>query len=214
MTTTGTIKGRFIVIDGCEGAGKTTQMKRLKERYGDAVVFTREPGGCPYGESIRTLILKDEHAKDADAETLMLLFWAARAEHLHKTVRPALAAGKAVISDRFDSSTYAYQIAGQGHARLERLFLSLRDNVLGELSPDRYIVMDIDPVDGIGRKRSQAVGGNDERNHFDDREIDFHSRVRQGYRDFFRLTGATHQVVDATPSEDDVFDALVAALES
>jgi dTMP kinase len=109
-----TKKGKFIVLDSGEGAGKTLQLKRAEEFFGDKILVTREPGGSKYAEQIRELILHSIYASQADAKTLFALFWAARADHLDKTIRPALLAGKTVLTDRFDSSTYAYQIIAQG----------------------------------------------------------------------------------------------------
>ncbi|MDP2650293.1 MAG: dTMP kinase, partial [bacterium] len=100
-----TKKGTFIVIDGGEGSGTTTVAKAVVEHFGWGAVYTREPGGSPYAEKIRDLVLSDE-AKHSDAETQFALFWAARRDHLKHSVIPALADGKIVISDRFDSSTY------------------------------------------------------------------------------------------------------------
>src|SRR5579864_4280814 len=105
-------KGKFIVLEGGEGAGKSTQLRVIKEILGDDIVITREPGGSPYAEEIRNVILKSTNAGQADAKTHFALFWAARADHMKNTVLPALNAGKHVISDRFDSSTFAYQIYG------------------------------------------------------------------------------------------------------
>lgn len=174
-------KGLFIVMDSGEGAGKTTQLNRVKGLLGDSLVLTREPGGSLYAEEIRNLILKSPHAGQADAKTLFALFWAARADHLKNTIRPALEAGKTVISDRFDSSTFAYQLVAQGNRDLEPLFWQMRDFYLGDLKPDLYIYFDIDPVVGLARKNNQ---GGEELNHFEARKIDFHNAIREGFKEF------------------------------
>ena len=128
-------KGLFIVVDSGEGSGKTTQLKKAQEFFGNKLVLTREPGGSPYAEEIRHLILKSTHAGQADAKTLFALFWAARADHMKNTVLPALKAGKIVISDRFDSSTFAYQIIAQGAKELKKFFWQMRDFYLGDVKP-------------------------------------------------------------------------------
>ena len=201
-------KGLFIVIDSGEGAGKTSQLNRAKEIYGDSLVLTREPGGSPYAEEIRHVILKSPHAAQADAKTLFALFWAARADHLKNTVIPALEAGKTVISDRFDSSTFAYQIIAQGAKELKEFFWQMRDFYLGDLKPDLYVYFDIDPVIGLSRKNNQ---GADERNHFEDREIEFHKKLREGYKEF--ITHVPHAVIDASQPIDKVWDDFRLVLE-
>ena len=129
----------FIVLEGGEGAGKSSQMESLKKDFGDNFVFTREPVGSLYAEEIRNLILKSPNASQADAKTLFALFWAARADHLKNTILPALDAGKHVICDRFDSSTFAYQIYGQEAHELEDFFWKMRDFYLQDIKPDVYI---------------------------------------------------------------------------
>jgi dTMP kinase len=193
-------KGLFLVVDSGEGAGKTSQLKRLKELLGDRLVLTREPGGSVYAEEIRNLILNSANAGQADAKTMFGLFWAARADHLKNTIIPALEAGKVVVSDRFDSSTFAYQIVAQDSRGLEKLFWEMRDFYLGECKPDLYIYFDIDPVVGLSRKNNQ---GAEERNHFEDRKIEFHNRLRDGYKEF--VTYVPHAIVDASQPIDKVW---------
>ena len=194
-------KGLFIVVDSGEGAGKTSQLNRAKEVFGDSLVLTREPGGSPYAEEIRHIILKSQNAGQADAKTLFALFWAARADHMKNTVLPALLAGKTVISDRFDSSTFAYQIIAQDAKELKDFFWQMRGFYLGDIKPDLYIYFDIDPVVGLARKSGQGV---EETNHFEDRKIDFHNRLREGYKEF--LTHVPHATIDASQSIDKVWE--------
>jgi dTMP kinase len=201
-------KGLFIVVDSGEGAGKTSQLNRAKDFFGDSLVLTREPGGSPYAEEIRHIILKSPHAGQADAKTLFALFWAARADHLKNTIIPALEAGKTVITDRFDSSTFAYQIIAQGATELKDFFWQMRDFYLGDLKPDLYIYFDIDPVVGLARKGKQ---GAEESNHFEAREIDFHNRLRDGYREFIKHV--PHEVIDASQPIDKVWEAFKSVLE-
>ncbi len=201
-------KGLFIVVDSGEGAGKTSQLNRAKETYGDSLVLTREPGGSPYAEEIRALILKSPNASQADAKTLFALFWAARADHLKNTVLPALKAGKTVITDRFDSSTFAYQIIAQGATELKDFFWQMRDFYLGDLKPDLYIYFDIDPVVGLARKHKQ---GGEELNHFEARQIDFHNRLREGFKEF--IAHVPHEVIDASQPMEKVWEDFHAVLE-
>ena len=195
--------GKFIVLEGGEGAGKSSQLADIKKFYGDKVVVTREPGGSPYAEEIRNVILKSAHASQADAKTHFALFWAARADHLKNTIIPALQAGKVVISDRFDSSTFAYQIYGQEAKELESFFWQMRDFYLGDVKPDLYIYMDVNVEEGLRRKQVQ---GGDEINHFDERKLDFHLRMREGFMQFLKQVNGV--VVDANPPRSVVADAL------
>jgi len=193
-------KGLFIVVDSGEGSGKTTQLNNARDFFGDSLVLTREPGGSPYAEMIRKVIL-DPMAGQADAKTLFGLFWAARADHLKNTIRPALEAGKIVISDRFDSSTFAYQLVAQGNRDLEPLFWQMREIYLDDLKPDLYVYFDIDPVVGLARKNQQ---GGEELNHFEARKIDFHNAIRAGYKEFITLV-PNAVIIDASQSKEKVW---------
>jgi len=188
------ITGKFIVLEGGEGAGKSSQLADIKNLFGERVVVTREPGGSPYAEEIRNVILKSVNASQADAKTHFALFWAARADHLKNTIIPALEAGKVVISDRFDSSTFAYQIYGQEAKELESFFWQMRDFYLGDIKPDLYIYMDVNVEEGLRRKQTQ---GGDEINHFDERKVDFHLRMREGFMQFLKQVNGV--VIDANP---------------
>lgn len=173
--------GKFIVIDGGEGAGKGTVIRKLQEILpAETTVFTREPGGSALAEEIRSILLFSENASQ-DPIAQFLLFWAARANHLKERIRPSLLSGKNVICDRFDISTYAYQIRGYNHTGLLRLFEFLRDDMGNKYPlPDLYIYLDIDPEIGLSRKSAQG-----EENNFERTSLDFHKRVREGYHDFF-----------------------------
>jgi dTMP kinase len=201
-------KGKFIVVDSGEGAGKTTQTKRAKDLYGDLVVLTREPGGSPYAAEIRKIILESQNAGKADAKTMFALFWAARADHMKNTIIPALNAGKMVICDRFDSSTFAYQIVAQGARELEKLFWQIRDFYLGDMKPDLYIYFDIDPKIGLSRKKGQ---GAEENNHFEDRDLTFHNALRDGFKEF--LEHVPHKIIDASQPLEDVWNDFKDVLE-
>lgn len=186
-------KPPFIAIDGGEGSGKSTLMIALKELYADSLVYTREPGGSPYAEVIRTATLKNPLAKTAPAETTLSLMFAARFDNSENLIRPSLESGKPVITDRYDASSYAYQVHSQSDGKLEELFWSLRKHL--SAIPDIYIFFDVDPEIGIRRAHSRNQSLLKEYDHFDDREIEFHAKVRQGYLKFF--SKVPHIIINA-----------------
>lgn len=201
--------GRFIVLEGGEGAGKSTQARALAaaiEARGRRVVLTREPGGSPLAEAIRSVVLGD-WPEGVDAITEVLLIFAARAAHLQATIRPALAAGIDVICDRFVDASYAYQGAGRGLpsariAELERM-------VLGALRPDLVIVLDIDPA--AGTQRIAARGGN---NRFDSETQAFMQRVREAYLQRAAEDPSRYVVVDAARDPSAIQAELLALVEA
>lgn len=200
-------KGNLIVVDGGEGAGKGTVLTRLKDLFPPpGVVFTREPGGSPFGEEIRKLILSDG-GKRADAATMLLLFSAARRDHSYNTIVPAISSGKHVVSDRFDSSTWSYQ--NPEKEGLREIFWALRELVV-PIKPALYLYLDVEPK--IGLRRAKERG---ERNHFDKRDLTFHSNVRDGYHEFLKLVeDKTHTaIVNANRSQKEVFDEVVEVLK-
>ncbi|MBI2120456.1 MAG: dTMP kinase [Parcubacteria group bacterium] len=205
-------KGKFIVIDGLDGCGKGTQMKMLEEKLAmlGNVIFTREPGGTPYAEEIRSLILGDL-AKDLSALTQFFLFLAARNDHMEKRVIPALCAGTHVISDRGDSSTWAFQIYGGESMSLRERFLETRKWVLGEHEPDLYIVLDLKPEIAFERTRNDTSR---EKTHFDNQLIEYHARVRAGFLEFSKFFPV--RIVEASRSKEeihaDIFAAVLAVL--
>lgn len=188
-------KPPFIVIEGGEGSGKSSLLTALKDEFGDSIFTTREPGGSPYAEIIRDTALKNSLAKGTPAETTLCLMFAARFDNTARSIVPALESGKPVIADRFDASSYTYQVWAQSNGELEELFWSLRDRLA--VKPDLYIFVDVDPKEGIRRARSrnQALFQGKQYDHFDNREIEFHEKVRSGYLKFF--TKVPHIVIDA-----------------
>ncbi len=180
------------MIEGGEGSGKTTMVKLVKELF-PSIIISREPGGAPFAEKIRSVILSVD-AKHADANTHFGLFWASRADHVKNTVIPTLNKGKHLITDRFDSSSYAYQIHGQENKHLKELFFNVRNVYLNKTVPHIYIFLDVDPKTGLQR-RSKEKGYDININHFDQRDINFHKRIRKGYLEFFKHV--PHKIVDA-----------------
>ena len=199
-------RGLFVVIEGGDGAGSTSVAKKVVETLGWSAIYTREPGGSPYAEKIRELVLSDA-AKHSDAETQFALFWAARRDHVAKTIAPALEGGKIVVCDRFDSSTYAYQIVAQDEKQLEPLFWTMREHLLADVLPDVYILLDVPP--DVGLARAQARGT--ELNHFDKRKIEFHEKVNKGLRDFVKKVDGV--VIDATKPFDVVLAEALAVVQ-
>ena len=169
--------GKFITFEGGEGSGKSTQLQLLDKALaaaGIAHVITREPGGSPGGEAIRKLLVSgDVDAWGAETETL--LFNAARLDHVHTLIKPALAEGKTVICDRFVDSTLVYQGIGKGLS--EEYIRMLHRLALGNFMPDLTIILDIDPA--VGLKRAAARKGSE--NRFESMDIDFHHRIRAGF---------------------------------
>jgi dTMP kinase len=189
----GPATGRFITLEGGEGAGKSTQIARLKawlESRGKTVVATREPGGSPGAEMIRKLLVEGP-ADRWDGPTEALLHFAARRDHLRSTVWPALKRGDWVVSDRFADSTRAYQ--GYGHglelAMLERLY----EAAVGDFGPDLTLILDL-PID-IGLARAAARRGAETR--YESLPVDFHQRVKAGFLDIAKRDPRRCIVIDA-----------------
>lgn len=193
--------GRFITLEGGEGAGKTTQAKRLAAALTEAglpVLRTREPGGAPGAERIRGLLLGGG-SWDPVAEAM--LHFAARREHLARTIRPALAAGITVISDRFADSTLAYQGAGQGLSRL--VWEQLAAVALEGFAPDLTLILDLPPETGMAR-----AAGRGEPDRYERLGLGFHQRVREAFLATAAAEPARCRVVDAARDADAVFADL------
>ncbi len=171
--------GLFITLEGIEGSGKTTQAARLKEALagtGRRITVTHEPGGTSVGQVIRSIFLDSSVGLHRAAELLLAL--ADRAQHVEEKLRPALAAGEIVISDRYADSTIAYQGYGRGFDL--KLLADLNGLVSGGLNPDLTIVLDCSVEMGLARKRRQAQGARP-LDRFEGEDGDFHRRVREGF---------------------------------
>ena len=200
--------GRFITLEGGEGTGKSTQIKRLKaalETKGLTVLATREPGGSPGAEQIRSLMVEGEPGR-WDAITETLLVYAARADHVARTIGPALLAGAWVISDRFSDSTFAYQGVGRGVPR--ETIRRIDSAVLDDFAPDLTLVLDLDVQ--LGLKRAMARGASE--NRFEKFGLEFHEKLRQAFLDIARRYPDRCRVIDAGGSEDEVSEAILAAV--
>jgi len=191
-------QGRFFVIDGIGGLGKTTQIEMLKKRLGKKALFTHEPGGTPHAEKLRTFV---RSVDGPEPHPLMdfFVFFAARADHVAKKIAPALKKGKIVVCDRFDSSTFAMQVRGDENKKWEELFWMCRKHALGGAEPDAYIF--IDGSVALAKERRGKRGQSEDR--FDDREDAYQNRIRKGYLEFAKKIGKKAHVVHVarTPQE-------------
>jgi dTMP kinase len=208
--------GRFITFEGGEGAGKSTQIRRLATRLeaaGLSVVSTREPGGTPTAEAIRRFILGGR-ATTMGAEGEALLFAAARADHVANVIRPALDRGGWVLCDRFTDSTRVYQgveggVAAETLDALERV-------AVGVTRPDLTFILDVPAEVGLRRVRARQSATGDGPDRFDSDELGLHERRRQAYLDLAARDPGRCQVVDASRGEgevaDDIWQAVAARL--
>lgn len=200
--------GRLITLEGIEGCGKTTQAALLADALKDAgrtVVVTREPGGTPFAERVRRLVLEAKGAaRDIGAEAELFLYLAARADHVARRIRPALAAGTWVVCDRFNDATLAYQ--GYGRGLPVRRLKSLLAWAGGPI-PDLTVLVDVPVATGLAR-----AGHRGETNRLDREATAFHERVRAGYLALAAADPGRIAVVDGTGTVDDVAAAVHAAV--
>lgn len=185
-------RGRFITLEGIEGAGKSTQRERVVEwlrRAGIDAVVTREPGGAPAAERIRALLLDPEQSLLAP-DTELLLVFAARAEHVARRIGPALAQGRWVVCDRFVDATYAYQGGGRGIDRAR--IAALERFTLGDLRPDLTLLFDLTPAKGLAR-----AGRRSRPDRFETEGEDFFERARAAYLGLAQQAPQRIRVIDA-----------------
>jgi len=199
------MKGTFITFEGTEGSGKSTQIlllaNFLKSR-GLRVMLTREPGGTPIGDQVRRILLDPAHtALDPKAE--LLLYAASRAQHLYEVILPALASGMIVLCDRFSDATLAYQ--GYGRGLDIEMIRALDRIVCAGTRPDLTLLFDIDAALGIARAHGRNTSrGLETEARFENEELAFHERVRQGYRTLARQEPDRIRIVDASPAQEAV----------
>lgn len=204
------MSGRFISLEGGEGVGKSTQAKALAaglRAHGLDVVETREPGGSPGAEAIRKLLLEGEVDRWT-AETEALLFAAARSDHVARTIRPALAAGKWVLCDRFVDSSLAYQ-GGAGGVGMEAVS-ALHEAGSGGLLPDRTLLLDMPVADASSRSFERDDGSPD---RFGRKHDTYHDGVAAAFRALAERNPDRYRVIDASGTPDEVTARLLAALE-
>ena len=202
-------RGIFITFEGGEGAGKSTQIRRLAERLrggAEEVVLTREPGGSPGAESIRELLLNGETDRWSPL-TEALLMNAARRDHIERVIAPALARGAVVLCDRFADSTRAYQ--GAGGDVDPHVIAQLEAAVVGDVRPDLTLIFDLPVAEGL--RRALSRNGGEER--FEAKGAAFHERLRAAYLDIARAEPERCAVIDATATLDAVEAAILAAVQ-
>jgi len=201
--------GRFITFEGGEGAGKSTQLRRLAQRLAGTreVVATREPGGSPGAESIRDLLVNGA-ADRWSPVTETLLMYAARRDHVERVITPALARGAWVICDRFADSTRAYQGAAGGTD--PALITALEAHVLDGVRPDLTLVFDLPVAAGLAR----AGGRGEAENRFESKGLAFHERLREAFLAIARAEPDRCAVIDAAGTEAVVEAAVWAALQA
>lgn len=199
----------FISFEGTEGVGKTTLIRRIYEyleQQNKDVVLTREPGGTPMAEQIRSLLLSVNHEEKMCNDTELLLMYAARAQHLDLVVMPALNAGKTVLCDRFTDASFAYQCAGRGLSQ-EKLAL-LNENFVTRM-PDFTFWLDA-PIE-IGMTRARERGALD---RFEQEKVTFFEKVRAGYATLAERHPERIKRLDATQTADQVFEQALSYLKS
>ena len=200
--------GRFITVEGTEGVGKSTNMAYVKdwlEAKGHEVIHTREPGGTPFAEEIRELLLS-KRAESVDSHTELLLMFAARCQHVYTKIQPALERGVWVLCDRFSDASYAYQGAGRGLG-FDKL-KELENWALGGFKPDLTLMLDL-PIE-LGLERAQKRGPVD---RFEEEKIEFFSKVRQGYLDIAEAEPGRMKLIDARGTIDEVQQQIKQTLE-
>lgn len=209
MHVEGSRRGLFVTLEGPDGSGKSTQAERVAARLrgrGIDCLATREPGGTPLGEAVREILM---HADPAPVPTAdALLFSAARAQHVVEVIEPALAAGTLVVCDRFADSTLAYQ--GYGYGQPLEALRRLGEYATGGLRPNLTVLLDLPVEDGLRRKF-----GTDDLTRFETAEqVDFHTRVREGFLALATADPDRWVVVDARIAPDDLEREIVRAIES
>ena len=198
----------FISFEGTEGVGKTTLIRKIHqyfEQQGKEVVLTREPGGTPLAEQIRSLLLAVNHEEQMSHETELLLIYAARAQHLQQVILPALEAGKIVLSDRFTDASFAYQCSGRG---LSQEKLQLLNQTFVAKMPNITFWLDA-PIE-LDMTRARERGALD---RFEQEKLSFFAKVRAGYEALWQAEPERMKRLDATQNADVVFEEALQYLQ-
>ena len=201
------MKGLFITLEGGDGAGKSTQIRNIKRFFdekGLLVVHTREPGGTVISEKLREILLDNSNTEMSDV-TEMMIYAAARAQHVREFILPALERGKIVICDRFVDSSVAYQAYGR---ELGEMVSTVNSYATGGLSPDITFWLDIDPA--AGRARAAKAG---ELDRLEQEKLDFHYRVYEGYRKIAEQEPERVKRIDASDTVDNIRDNIYGYLD-
>ncbi len=218
MVTTD-MSGRFITLEGIDGCGKSTQLAMVADALrarGNRIVVTREPGGTTIGERIRELLSSDATASIQPATELLMIV-GARAQHVAEVIRPAIEAGRIVVSDRYTDSSVAFQGYGRG------LDLAMIDNVnllaTGGLTPELTILFDLDATEAQARLDARRIGVSKGARkpalaYLDELELEFHTRVREGYLKIAAANSARVKIVDASSSPEKMHAQVMALVLS
>jgi len=201
--------GKFITVEGTEGVGKSTNIDFIRSYLANKnidLIVTREPGGTPLAEDIRTLLLEKREELVGDTTELLLVF-AARAQHMQQVILPALNRGQWVLCDRFTDATYAYQGAGRG-VSLEKIAL-LEDLVQGTLRPDITLLLDIDVETGLLRASQRG-----DLDRFESEQVEFFEKVRQMYLQLAHKHATRYRIIDASQTLANVQAAIAHELEN
>ena len=204
------MQNQFITFEGGEGSGKSTQINLLHNfliEKGEDVLCTREPGGTPSAEIIRNLLTKGDTDRWSPA-TEALLMWAARSEHVEKLIKPSLDKGKWVLCDRFYHSTYAYQ--GVGHNLGIENMRIIKKIIIGEITPNLTFILDIDPVNGIGRTKNRV--SNEDR--FEKMNLAFHNNLRKAFIQFAKKNPKRFIVIDAELSLEKISEIISSEVQT
>ncbi len=202
-------RGLFLSLEGIDGSGKSTQARRLAEALGAAgrdVVLTREPGGSPGAEEIRRLLVEGDPGRWSPT-TELLLFTAARRDHVERTIRPAVAEGRIVVCDRFVDSTRVYQ--GTAHPELRHLIDDLHAEVIG-IEPDLTLIIDMDPARALARGLARRSG----EDRFEGRGEAFQAALRHGFRALAAEFPGRCALIDGAGSEAEVAAAILARVHA
>jgi len=202
------MRGRFVTMEGGEGAGKSTMMDRVAgwlESGGRRVVRTREPGGTELAEKVREILLDKNHTELSSQAELLLVF-AARAQHLAELIRPALQRGDTVLCDRFTDATWAYQGGGRGVP--DENIAALEQLVHGDLQPDLTLLLDVPVEQGLQRALLRS-----ESDRFEEESVSFFERVRQAYLRRAAAAPERFAIIDASGSVEAVWARVESVLE-
>lgn len=202
------MKGLFITLEGPDGSGKSTLIKGLRKHFnskGIEFIATREPGGTPIGEKIRSIILDDKNTK-MGGETEALLYAASRAQHIHETIEPALNEGKLVLCDRFLLSSLAYQGVGR-KLGIDRVKM-INDFGIRDINPDLILFLHIDSEETLQRKTAYKGG-----DRLEQEGMEFHKNVYKGYMELLELYPENIRIIDARGSIREVLEASIQEIE-
>lgn len=208
-------KGLFVTFEGIEGSGKTTQIQMLDQRLrekGFQTVLTREPGGTKISDQIRAILLSPEN-KAMVPITELLLYAAARAQHVAEVVLPAVASGKIVLCDRYADATTAYQGAAR---KINTDYLAaLHEMATNNLKPDLTLLLDMDSEAGLQRAKKRNIDENltNKEDRFEQEALDFHRRVREGYLAIAKREPERFCIIDATAKIDEMQKNILTAVE-